>query len=242
MSERRSIREAALRGDLSRLKDLMRRWAGQAESGRLGWTALMTGSAKGQAEVVRFALDQERTDVNEKGEDGDTPLLRACFWGHCEVVELLLDRGADISLGTSIGYNALVTAAAAGRVRVVALILEKRKDDKELQASLTTALCMACGWGHRDVAKLLLEAGADYTHLNPEHFPVDTCLQLFEVSPISSSAQDPTPVASSGSKCLLALSRRVTSNPPRHYRSGTGGTTACTRRGACMTPQSAWPR
>jgi ankyrin repeat protein len=37
------------------------------------------------------------TNVNSKGDDGNTPLHYAAFQGHTEIVELLITGGADIN-------------------------------------------------------------------------------------------------------------------------------------------------
>ena len=37
------------------------------------------------------------TDVNTKDSEGKTPLHHAAYWGHEEIVELLISRGADVN-------------------------------------------------------------------------------------------------------------------------------------------------
>ena len=66
------------------------------------------------------------SDVEEKDEDGFTPLLNAAYFGHNEVCELLLDMGkANIEETTTDGATALMGAATKGHASTVALLLSK---------------------------------------------------------------------------------------------------------------------
>ena len=53
----------------------------------------------GNIEAVKQHL-AAGTDVNERDEDGDTPLLHAALFGHKEIVELLIGKGADVNAKT----------------------------------------------------------------------------------------------------------------------------------------------
>ena len=66
------------------------------------------------------------SDVEEKDEDGWTPLLNAAYFGHTEVCELLLEKGkANIEETESYGNTALNLAASKGHASTVALLLSK---------------------------------------------------------------------------------------------------------------------
>ena len=65
--------------------------------------------------------------MNARGDLGYTPLHSAAFWdADPAVIELLLDRGADINAVSDFGYTAINRAAAgvAGPA-VVELLLER---------------------------------------------------------------------------------------------------------------------
>ena len=51
---------------------------------------------KGNIEVVKQHL-ADGADVNAENEDGWTPLLHAAGYGHKEIAELLIDKGADVN-------------------------------------------------------------------------------------------------------------------------------------------------
>ena len=53
-------------------------------------------------------------DVNAKDDDGISPLLLAATWGHKEVAELLIAKGADVSAKAGIGGK---TTARMGEIK-----------------------------------------------------------------------------------------------------------------------------
>lgn len=67
----------------------------------------------GDCEAVK-AFIGKGVDVNAAGDDGETPLHRACENGHKEVVEILLIFGADVNAGTGSYKTPLHEACRAG--------------------------------------------------------------------------------------------------------------------------------
>ena len=60
--------------------------------------------------------------VDEKDENGMTPLMVASANSHCEVVELLLDKGAAVDEQNKNGKTALMLAKDYGHTEVVQLL------------------------------------------------------------------------------------------------------------------------
>ena len=62
---------------------------------KAGWTPLHTAARAGSAHVATVLLASLPADaVDATGPGGQTPLMRAAFWGHTEIVVLLLNAGA----------------------------------------------------------------------------------------------------------------------------------------------------
>lgn len=60
-----------------------------------GWTPLHTAARAGSADVAAILLAALPKDgVDATGPHGQTPLHRAAFWGHTEMVTALLEGGA----------------------------------------------------------------------------------------------------------------------------------------------------
>ena len=82
-----------------------------------------------------------------------------------DVVEVLLSRGGNPTLATSHGLVPLMGSSSGGHLGIV-----KRLLSHEIETPINTrnvhgatAVWYACSNGHQEVAKLLLEAGADPT-------------------------------------------------------------------------------
>ena len=90
-----------------------------------------------------------------------TRCRRLQYGGHEAVVELLLEKGADVDAQGGYYGNALQAAADGGHEAVVKLLLEKGADVDAQGGYYGNALSGGCRRGHEAVVKLLLEKGAD---------------------------------------------------------------------------------
>lgn len=66
-------------------------------------------------ETIKFLLDQKGNDVNKLTHDGRTYLFWAASKGNTEVMEFLLQKGADAKVQDSHGYTPLTFAATTGQ-------------------------------------------------------------------------------------------------------------------------------
>lgn len=114
--------------------------------------------------MVRLLLDA-RVDLNPICADNkNTPLQAAAYGGHDEVVDMLLEGGANVN-GEREGRRVLEIAAAEGHLEVVRLLLLKAKATinalSKHDGLERTALQAAVAGGHTNVVKLLLQAKAN---------------------------------------------------------------------------------
>lgn len=70
----------------------------QEPSGRS--SPLITAVLFCRTDIARVLLMEAEADVNFQNNEGSTPLHTAAFFGRTEIVELLHDHGADISIKT----------------------------------------------------------------------------------------------------------------------------------------------
>jgi uncharacterized protein len=126
--------EAAYRGDVAVMRDLIARGAEVDERNSLGITALI------------FAA-------------GATPTVDHRQHGSTEAVELLVASGADVD-GSVNGPTALMYTAMHGNVRSAAVLLQHGAD-VNLERHTQTALREAVVYGHDDMVLLLLDHGAN---------------------------------------------------------------------------------
>ena len=76
-------------------------------------------------------------------------------------VAALLEAGVDVNVRTRYGVTALIFAADKGRLEVVRLLVERGADVNAQDTFYgTSAIGMALGSGHHDIARYLLEHGS----------------------------------------------------------------------------------
>ena len=121
-------------------------------------------------------------DPNAFDEAGWSPLLWASVRGHHEAVGLLLGRGADPDLPHRVsGALPIYMAGHSGSVATTRVLLERRPDhlDAVMDMNGHTALPQAVFYGHLELARFLLERGADTSITTARGLgPMELCTQF----------------------------------------------------------------
>lgn len=135
----------------------------------LSVASLCVPSAAGgsrHGEVVSLLLERD-ADPEHKDKDGMTPLLLASYEGHEEVVELLLEAGADVDESSGAYPSAitpLLAAAAMGHAGTVNRLLFWGAVVDGIDGEGRTALSLAAAKGSVEVVRALLDRGLDENH------------------------------------------------------------------------------
>ncbi len=95
---------------------------------RFGGTALIPASERGHVEVVRELLTNSDVDVDHVNNLGWTALLEAIVLSngderHQQVVQLLVDHGADITIGDKDGVTSLEHAHQRGFTEIERILV-----------------------------------------------------------------------------------------------------------------------
>lgn len=94
--------------------------------------------------------------------EGDESLIcLAGWWKHYDVVEWMLDHGAEPDLAEDGSNTLLIHAAAENDVRLARLLLDHGANIEKANRECETPLGFACAYDAIDVVKLLCERGAD---------------------------------------------------------------------------------
>ena len=117
---------------------------------------LLTASKNGNHQAAKEAIDSG-ADVDAVSEKGTSALMYAAMNGHKSVVELLVERGANINLITN--TSALLSASGFGQLDVVEYLLKNGADINQA-CNGATALTRATAMGKQEIVKLLVDTGA----------------------------------------------------------------------------------
>ena len=116
---------------------------------------------QGKQDIVELLLESG-ANVNHRNKAGNTPLLEACSQGHVDAARMLLDRGANIDTPTETTLDSALTwACTLGNEQVVDLLLSQNTDVEHRTKDGCTALMFASLAGHIEVARMLLDHGAE---------------------------------------------------------------------------------
>lgn len=126
----------------------------------LGMTALDWAATHEHWHIFRQLL-AKGAPVDNVGFDGGTVLHRVCHFDRPDMVQLLLDAGADISVQNQWGRTPLHVAARRGSREVAALLLARGADPDAATREGWTTLHVAYRAGQPELVELLLSAGAD---------------------------------------------------------------------------------
>ena len=154
-----------------------------------GETALMTCSRTGRVDAVKALLARGAVVDAKESERGQTALMWAAAEGHAEVIDLLIKSGADFRLRLASGFTPYLLAVREGRTEAVRTLLKAGASVNEVIEPVqeldrrfnsgrpgprtgSSALHLAVGNAHFDLAAFLLEAGADPNALGPGYTPL----------------------------------------------------------------------
>jgi ankyrin repeat protein len=156
---RRPIHDAALAGDLPRLKKALAARPGFLKKPDARGVLCM-GAYSGNRAVVEFLL-AKGAPLSDRDYDGATPLHRAASAGNIPIMALLIGKGVSVKETRADGWTPLHEAVASGDVRAVAFLLDRGADPNAAGGRRKeTPLKLARAYRYRDVVALLEKRGA----------------------------------------------------------------------------------
>jgi ankyrin repeat protein len=135
------------------------------------WTPLMTASlSSGANPDIALWIIRHGGDVTLRNEDGETALLCDGVYSDDkvkQVVEILLDNGADINAVSSMdGTGILNNACCVREKKYVEHLLDRGADVNITDKYGNNCLAAVCYFVFTEKARLLIKRGIDVTHLN----------------------------------------------------------------------------
>lgn len=206
--------QASRTGDVETMKVLLDAGAQATRWHAEGETPLMAASRTGSVDAVKLLLSKGAFVNAVDPFQEETALMWASAEGHVEVVKTLLGAGADPNLKAHVstittrrnadhpsgGFTALMFAARNGHDEVVKVLMKNGADPKLTNADGGTATIVAILNDRFDLAKELIDLGADPND-GSLFFAVDMHDQTYDTR-----AQDATRMQPDHENKLSALS------------------------------------
>ena len=106
------------------------------------------------------SMDPKSTYANIEG-DGIPVLIGASLHGRLNVIESLIQAGADVDKATNNGFTALIAASGKVHAAIVEALIQAGADVDKATNNGDTALIVASEKGHGATVEVLIKAGAD---------------------------------------------------------------------------------
>uniref|UniRef100_A0A452IC61 Kinase D interacting substrate 220 n=1 Tax=Gopherus agassizii TaxID=38772 RepID=A0A452IC61_9SAUR len=122
--------------------------------------------------------------MDERNENGQTPLMLAAEQGNLEIVQELLKKGANCNLEDADNWTALISAAKEGYVDIVEELLNCNVN---LDGSSPHALNPLPGWNQYSIYPIIWAAGrghSDIVHLLLQHGAKVNCSDKYGTTPL----------------------------------------------------------
>jgi ankyrin repeat protein/energy-coupling factor transporter ATP-binding protein EcfA2 len=117
--------------------------------------------ANGHKNPVESLL-KKGANVNDKNNEGNTPLMLAAANGHKDSVEFLLKNGANVNDKNNEGNTPLILAAANGHKDSVEFLLKNGANVNDKNNEGNTPLMLAATNKDKDIVLYLLKQGAEF--------------------------------------------------------------------------------
>ncbi|XP_077937329.1 histone-lysine N-methyltransferase EHMT2 isoform X2 [Gasterosteus aculeatus] len=143
-----------------------------------GYTGLHHAAKLGNLEIVNMLLETGQVDVNAQDSGGWTPIIWSAEHKHVDVIKVLLNRGADVTISDKELNVCLHWAAYAGNVEIAEMVLNSGCSLASVNMHGDTPLHIAAREGYLECVTLFLSRGADIDIVNREG---DTPLSLARV-------------------------------------------------------------
>jgi len=120
------------------------------------------------SEIYNLEVDKDKIDT--LNEDGLGPLHLAAQYGNVDIVNKLIENGADINIKDKYGSTALRWAIVGDNKDIALLLIKKGIDFKIKDESGHTALDIAVRKNKYDIAHILINKGADIDNRNDKGY------------------------------------------------------------------------
>lgn len=152
-----ALTAACLNGNKSICELLIERGrAGLTAANSKSWTPLLCAVKSGCWETVEFLLSIDPSIVNQTDKHGRTALILAASEGHLAIMDILVEKGAQLHAHDKDGLTALSWACLKGHLNAVISLINSGVDVNHADHSGRTPLDLATFYGDVRLVNYLL--------------------------------------------------------------------------------------
>ncbi len=149
---------ASLNGNAEMVRSLLAHYADPNVKGG-GYRPLEAAALRGHVVVVRMLIHAGAL-LDQKGSNGNTPLIDAVFTNRVDIIRILLKHGADPAIFNSQKWNAMSVAAITGNREAMEALLSEGVDPNLLDGAGNSPLYWAMNSQQPEMESLLSQHGA----------------------------------------------------------------------------------
>ncbi|MCV6630970.1 MAG: ankyrin repeat domain-containing protein [Flavobacteriaceae bacterium] len=116
---------------------------------------------EGLFDTVKKSIEADNSLLHLRDNRGASPLILASYYNHIDIVQYLIEMGADINEKDAMGNTALMGACFKGYSTTTKLLLELGVDANCTNLAGSTALMFAVLFDQKECVEILIENGAD---------------------------------------------------------------------------------
>lgn len=128
-----------------------------------GHTPLHSASYSGHLDIIKQLMNRG-ADAYARNGEGATPMHCGAFEGHVSVVQFFMEQGMDMNMPGAADYTSLHLAALGEHFALAEFLVQRGANihAKQRDSYGGDSVLYSASWrGHKDVAQLLIERGAD---------------------------------------------------------------------------------
>ena len=167
---------ASRSGELTTVKMLVKAGADVRATDDRRYTCLIFAAYLGLTDTVRYLVSLPEVDLNHQQINNHTALNAAVYKKHADVVQVLIDAGADIETKSDQGLSPLHLASRSGELTTVKMLVEAGADVRARNTKGDTCLLLAAYYGYTDTVRYLVSLPkVDLNHQGSNNY---TALQV----------------------------------------------------------------
>jgi len=156
-----SLMCAVCEGNVERVRELIDSFGlSYSQTWSEGYVLLCDAVVNKHTEVAKLLLTYGSKVKSRNIRPTDTPLHYTAINGDIEIVEMLLNRGANVNAANQCGITLLHSAVKRKKMEIIELLLKKGAYVNARDSDSVTPLHLAVENGSEEIVKLLLKHGA----------------------------------------------------------------------------------